>query len=105
MIVLVLGFVFIILGVLAMRYPELVSSLKKEDENQWILLGSPPPYAFHKTIGVYSWLQGRGYESSESATIQVLGEKARKKAVFTRYSLIIGVTCIALGFVLSLTGI
>ena len=105
MILLVVGFIVIILGVLAMRYPELVSTLKEEDNERWVLIGSPPPYAFSKTIGVYSWLQSRSYEASNSENVRILGAKARKKAQFTKYSFAVGVVLVVAGFGLSLAGV
>ncbi len=100
-----IGFIVIIIGVLAMRYPELVSALKEEDNENWILVGSPPPYAFSKTIGVYSWLQSKSYEASCSDNVRTLGAKAYNKALFTKYSLAVGVVLIVAGFGFSLAGV
>lgn len=104
MILLVIGFFVIVSGILAMGYPELVQALKEEDSETWHALGSPPPRAFHKTIGVYLWLLGKGYQSSKSENVRILGEKARPRSKFTKMALLLGVGLIILGFGLALAG-
>jgi len=102
MILIAVGLITIIVGVLAISYPELVSALKDEDNRTWISLGSPPPHAFHKAIGVYSWLQVRGYATSPSETVRMLGDKSHKRSQFTKACIAIGAVLLALGFGLAL---
>lgn len=98
MLILVAGMLLIVLGASLLRFPDLVESLRKNDHSQWELLGSPPAYAFSKTIGVFSWVLSRGYENSSSTEVSALGSEAFKKAIFAKYSLLIGVALVAGGF-------
>ena len=102
MTVLVIGMFLVICGALSMGFPELVESIKKNDRQQWEVLGSPPAYAFSKTIGVFSWVLGRGYEHCTNEEIVSLGRKVRPKALFAKYSMLVGVCMIAVGFVYTL---
>jgi len=104
MIVLIIGLSLVIIGALSIRFPELVESLKANEHRQWELLGSPPAYAFSKTIGVYSWVLRHGYEKLDNDEIKNLGNKALHKALFAKYSLLIGISLMCLGFIYALFG-
>ncbi len=105
MVTLVLGFALIITAFLSIRFPELVRSIRENDNRQWVLLGSPGQYAFSKTIGVYSWIIHRGYEESSSDEVKRLGQKALHKALFARHSLMFGTVFVVVGFISALFGI
>jgi hypothetical protein len=104
MILIAVGLTAIIIGALAISYPEFVTALKEEDNSNWTAIGSPPPHAFHKAIGVYSWLQAKGYAASSSEVVRRLGAKAYTKAQFTKASLVIGLVLLVAGFGLALAG-
>jgi len=100
---LAVGALLILVGVFNLSFPELIRTLKANDLPQWEALGSPPPYAFHKTVGVVSWVLAHGYKNAFSAEIVHEGESALKKAVFAKYALITGVLCLVLGFIVTLS--
>jgi hypothetical protein len=103
MIILVLGFLAILVGALSIQFPDLVKSLKENDFKQWEVLGSPPEYAFSKSIGVFSWVLDHGYEQSSSADVKLLGAKALSKAMLAKYALLLGVALVVLGFITTLS--
>ena len=105
MLVLAVGSILLIVGVLSIRFPELIESLKKNDSRKWEELGSPPGYAFSKAVGVYSWVLNHGYESSGSSDVQRLGAKSLHRALFARHSLLIGGALVVVGFIATLFGI
>lgn len=102
MTVLAIGALLIVIGILSISFPQLANSLKANDHQQWELLGSPPPYAFSKTIGVFSWILSHGYEKSASEEVMTLGKKALVKALIAKYSLLMGAVLLAVGFALAL---
>jgi len=102
MTLIVLGLLFIVSASLFIQFPELVKSLKTNDEIQWKLLGSPTIYGSSKMISVFSWVLNRGYEKSPSPEVVVLGQIAFKKALILKYTLMIGVVFILLGIALAL---
>lgn len=108
MAVLILGAVLIIVGALAISFPELCASLKSKDPDRWKLLGSPHGYAFSdlgSTIGVFTWVLSRGFESSPSDEVGALGKKALSKALFAKYCLLAGTFLALVGFGLAVAGI
>lgn len=104
MIILVLGALLIVVGVSQLSFPDMVNSIKENDHQQWTALGSPPAYAFSKTMGVFSWVLSRGYENSQSPEVVALGRKSLKKALTAKYALLAGVALLASGFVVALVG-
>lgn len=105
MVVLVLGFLILISGVLVIHYPNLVVSLKNQDPEQWKTLGSPPEVAFSQSLGVMFWVLSRGYRNSKSSDVQALGAKAFRRAVYTKYSFLLGISLIVVGFFLAVMGV
>lgn len=104
MLLMIMGGLLLFAGVLALRFPQLVDALQSDDRELWKTLGSPPPYAFSKTLGVFSWILSRGYEQSHSVAVQEQGRKALPKAVFAQYTLLIGVVLLVCGAVTALFG-
>ncbi|MCW8195355.1 hypothetical protein F6455_11205 [Proteobacteria bacterium 005FR1] len=107
MVVLVFGAILIAVGAISISFPELCASLKNNDAEKWKQLGSPLGYAFTdlgSTLGVFSWVLGREFESSSSAETVAAGTKAYTKARFAKYCLLVGVTFVFIGFGLSIAG-
>lgn len=104
MIILTLGAILIAVGASQLSFPGLVNSLKENDHQQWTTLGSPPTYAFSKTLGVFSWILNRGYENSQSPEVVASGRKCLGKALFAKYSFLAGVLLLIIGFVVALAG-
>jgi hypothetical protein len=107
MIILSLGMLLIIVGALSISFSDLCQSLKLNDEAQWKTLGTPIGISFTdlgKTIGVYSWVLGFGYEQSQNAEVVNLGKAALKKALFAKYTMMWGCIFLVLGFFLALFG-
>ncbi len=105
MIILTLGLLLIIAGALSIRFPDMVDSLKANDRSQWELLGSPPSYAFSKTIGVFSWILSRGYEQSPSPDVHRLGERYLNRARFAKYAMLCGAVLLSVGFIAALSSL
>ncbi len=104
MLLLVIGFLIIGVAALNIRFPELVNALRENDPQQWQTLAAPPTFAFHKTIGVFSWVLGHGFEQSSSSDVIALGKKALQKAQMVKYGMLAGVGLVCLGFILALAG-
>jgi|SRR5690606_6076991 len=105
MVILSLGMLLIVVGALSISFSDLCQSLKLNDEGQWKTLGAPIGTSFTdlgKTIGVYSWVLGFGYEQSQNAEIVNLGKAALKKALFAKYTMMWGCIFVVLGFFLAL---
>ena len=98
MVLIVLGLLLIIVASLFIQFPDLVKSLKNNDEAQWKLLGSPTVYASSKMLSVFSWVINRGFEKSPSPKVIELGHVAFKKAQFLKGTLIVGLVLLLLGF-------
>lgn len=108
MLVLVIGSLFVIVGAMLIRFPELCQSLRDHDAGQWQKLGSPSGLGFAdlgKTAAVASWLLARGYEQSSSPLVVVAGEKFLAKARLGKFLLLSGAALLALGFILALFGL
>jgi hypothetical protein len=107
MIILILGMLLIVVGAVSISFSDLCRSLKLNDESQWKILGAPVGISFTdlgKTIGVYSWVLGFGYEHSHNAEIVNLGKAALKRALFAKYTMMWGCIFLVLGFFLALFG-
>ena len=102
MVLIVLGLLLIIVAALFIQFPDLVKSLKNNDEAQWKLLGSPTVYASSKMLSVFSWVINRGFEKSPSTEVIELGQVALKKAQFLKGTLIVGLILLLLGFALAI---
>lgn len=108
MIFIVLGFSLLAIGAVSINFVILSKLLQVHDKNQWSSLGSPQGRSFidlGKTLGLFSWVLNRGYEQSVNEEIRRQGRVSRARAVFARYSLLVGVACLSLGFILALAGI
>jgi len=92
----------LVIAVSLICYPKLVSSLRQNDQGTWLILGSPPEYAFSKTLGVYNWLLGQGYNESGNEEVRLLGALAYKKALVSKYLFITAIISIIAGFILTL---
>lgn len=107
MIILTLGVVLIVVGAVSISFSDLCRSLKLNDQNQWRVLGAPSGTSFidlGKTIGVYSWVLGFGYEQSPNAEIVNLGKTALKRALFAKYTMAWGCLFVVSGFFMALLG-
>ncbi|ARU29222.1 hypothetical protein [Cellvibrio sp. PSBB006] len=107
MIILSIGMLLIVVGAVSISFSDLCCALKLNDESQWKTLGAPVGISFAdlgKTIGVYSWVLGFGYEQSHNAEIVNLGKAALKKALFAKYTMMWGCIFVVLGFFLGLFG-
>lgn len=107
MTILILGMLLIVVGAVSISFSDLCRALKSNDENQWKVLGSPAGLSFAdlgKTIGVYNWVLGFGYEQSPNTEIVYLGKAALKNALFAKYTMVWGCTFVAVGFFLALLG-
>lgn len=104
MLVVIMGGALLFVGALALRFPLLVDALQSEDRELWKILGSPPRYAFSKTLGVFSWILARGYEQSTSALVREQGRKALPRALFAQYAMLLGVALLVSGAVMLLVG-
>ena len=102
MILVLLGLLLIITAFLCIQFPDLIKSLKNNDEAQWKLLGSPSVYAFSKSLSVFSWIIHRGFEKSPSPEVIEQGKIAYKKALILKYTLIAGLILLLLGFGLAI---
>ena len=102
MVLMIIGGLSFFTGVLALRFPRLVEALHGDDRPLWETLGSPPPYAFSKTLGVFSWILARGYEQSKSALVRELGRKSLPRALFAQYAMLLGVALLVSGAVVAL---
>lgn len=103
MTILMVGFLFLILGVLLISFPELCVSLKKHDEPVWRTLGNPGGHMFtSRTIAVFSWVLQKGYTLVDSDEVFDLGEQAYKQAITAKYLLVIGAGLLLLGFFVAL---
>lgn len=105
MIILALGGLCIVVAVLLIRFPEMVRVLKQHDHPQWKLLGSPPEYAFSKSLGVFSWILDSAYEHSSSEEVINEGRRSLRRAKMAKYLLIVGVLLCVIGFSASLYGL
>ena len=97
----------IVAGAVSISFSDLCRSLKLNDESQWKILGAPIGLSFvdlGKTIGVYSWVLGFGYEQSQNAEIVTLGKAALKRALFAKYTMAWGCIFVVLGFSIALFG-
>jgi hypothetical protein len=107
MIILSLGMLLIIVGAVSISFSDLCRALRLNDETQWNRLGAPIGMSFTdlgKTIGVYTWVLGFGYERSQNAEINNLGKAALKRALFAKHTMVWGCVFVALGFFLALFG-
>ncbi len=107
MIILTLGMLLIVVGAVSISFPDLCRSLKLNDERQWNSLGAPNGLSFAdlgKTIGVYTWVLGFGYERSPNPEVVNLGKAALKKALFAKYTMVWGCLFVAVGFFLAMFG-
>lgn len=107
MIILSLGLLLIIVGAISISFSDLCRSLKLNDEGQWKTLGTPMGLSFTdlgKTIGVYNWVLGFGYEQSQNAEIVNLGKVALKRALFAKHTMLWGCIFVVLGFFVALFG-
>lgn len=107
MIILSLGMLLIIVGAVSISFSDLCHALKLNDESQWKTLGAPIGVSFAdlgKTIGVYSWVLGFGYEQSQNTDIINLGKAALKRALFAKHTMLWGCVFVSLGFFLALFG-
>jgi hypothetical protein len=105
MIILSLGLLLIIIGAVSISFADLCRALKLNDESQWKILGAPVGISvtdLGKTIGVYSWVLGFGYEQSQNTEIIHLGKAALKRALFAKYTMLWGCIFVVLGFFLAL---
>ena len=102
MVLVIMGGLLLFAGAFALRFPQLVDALHSDDRELWKTLGSPPPYAFSKTLGVFSWILSRGYEQSKSVAVQEQGRKALPRALFAQYTMLLGVVLLISGAVTAL---
>lgn len=103
--VLVLGFICVLVGVAAIRYVDLSTALKEDEAFAWSILGGPAGYSFSDfgvTLGLFSWLLNQGYDHTDSDRVREEARKAVKRARFSKYALLTGVTLISVGFPLAL---
>ncbi len=94
----VLGALSLMIAVYGMRFPRLVELMKTHDRHQWRTLSSPARVAFSKSIGVYVWLLGRGYQHSASTEIREQGERYYTRAIVIKRLLLLGVAMVAAGY-------
>ncbi len=107
MVMLSLGMLLIVVGAASISFADLCRALKLNDESQWKLLGAPSGLSFidlGKTIGVYGWVLGYGYEHSQNPEIVNLGKVALKKALFAKYTMAWGCIFTVVGFFVALLG-
>lgn len=105
MILLALGAFLIVLGALSLSFPVFCEKLKRYDEANWRLLGSPNGYSFADmglSSGTFSWILAQGYKKSPSEEVVAEGNKAFKKALFAKYALVSGCAFLCVGFGLAL---
>ncbi|WNO11172.1 hypothetical protein [Teredinibacter sp. KSP-S5-2] len=108
MIVLVIGSVLIVVGAVSISFVSLAKTLEEHDKVQWLKLGSPRGTSFvdlGKTIGIFSWVLSRGFEASPSKKVQEQGKSDLTRALFAKYSMLVGVLCVFVGFALGLASI
>lgn len=106
MVALVLGCIFLALGVLQIRFPYLAEILKNSDPETWKRLGSPSGYSFAdlgNTISLYSWILSKGFRDSASSDILEEGERSFVKARRAKYQMLAGLFLIVLGLLTVLT--
>lgn len=106
MVALVLGCIFLALGVLQIRFPYLAETLKKSDPETWKRLGGPSGYSFSdlgNTISLYIWILSKGFSDSASSDILEEGKKAFAKARRAKYQMLAGLFLIVLGLLVVLT--
>ena len=107
MVTLTLGLIFILIGVVSISFTELCRSLKENEQGLWRALGSPRGTSFFdlsKTISVYAWVLGGGYERSQCKDVVACGKQAYKRALFAKYTMMWGVLLLVSGFFLWLMG-
>lgn len=107
MVILSLGMLLIVIGAVSISFSDLCRALKLNDESQWKMLGAPIGVSFAdlgKTIGVYTWVLGFGYEQSRNQDVVNLGKAALKKALFAKYTMVWGCIFVVIGFFLALSG-
>lgn len=105
MFITILGFAIVVSTCFQVCFPDLVKALKANDNDRWFTLGSPPEYDFSKSFGVFSWVLAHGFEQSNSREVVSLGARAYKKALTLKYSLVLGLLLVGVGFVMALLGI
>lgn len=104
MTVLAMGFVVLFIGIAFMGLPELNRTLKQHDRQQWdSLLGSQGRFmASFDRLTLFSWTLSRRYEVCDNIDIQYAGQQAFKQATRVKYTILLGISLIIIGFVSSL---
>lgn len=105
MVLIMIGFLTLILGILLVRFPDLSTALKNSEEQLWKRLGSPNGYAFSDlgaTLGLFSWLLRKEFETLHNSEIQDICHTAYKRARLAKIAMLAGITLVFLGFVLSI---
>jgi hypothetical protein len=100
MILLVFGFLLIVIGVFNINFPALAQVLKEYDLNQYNKLGKPTGFNIMdngKTLGLFSWVLNKGYETSNNAQILTIASKAYARALLAKYTMIGGVVLMIVG--------
>lgn len=106
MLALVLGFFILFFGIFLMFNKDWDNSVKQHDKDTWDKIMNPSPNGYANSFGaipLFSWTLARGYEQSSSEEVKALGEKSRNQALVAKYCMLLGVSIIALGFVLAIS--
>jgi len=104
--VIAIGFLVLFFGIAFMGMPDLNRTLKLHDREQWnALLGSQGTFmASFDRLTLFSWTLSRRFEISDNIDIQYAGHQAFKQATRVKYTMLLSISLIIIGFIASFFG-